>query len=60
LSVVLHAATSAADTDWAAKLIDVHPDGTALNVADGIIRDRYLDAARPSRIVLPVIPRSSP
>ncbi len=51
LSVVLHAATSAADTDWTAKLVDVHPDGTALNVADGIIRARYrqgTDASRPA------------
>ncbi|GAA3385740.1 CocE/NonD family hydrolase [Cryptosporangium minutisporangium] len=41
LTVVLYAATDAADTDWTAKLIDVHPDGTALNVADGIVRARY-------------------
>ncbi len=37
----LWAATSAADTDFTAKLIDVYPDGKALNVADGIIRARY-------------------
>lgn len=32
----LWASTSAADADWTAKLVDVHPDGRALNVCDGI------------------------
>ncbi|MCW2492395.1 MAG: peptidase [Frankiales bacterium] len=41
VSMILHAATDAADTDWTAKLVDVHPDGRALNVCDGIIRARY-------------------
>jgi putative CocE/NonD family hydrolase len=41
LSVTLWAATSAVDTDWTAKLIDVWPDGRAINVADGILRARY-------------------
>ncbi|WP_177228614.1 CocE/NonD family hydrolase [Amycolatopsis sacchari] len=41
LTVVLHASTSAADTDFTAKLVDVHPDGRALNVADGVVRARY-------------------
>lgn len=41
--LVLHlfAATSARDTDVMAKLIDVHPNGTAYNVAEGFIRARY-------------------
>lgn len=37
----LFAATSARDTDFTAKLIDVFPDGRAYNVSDGIIRARY-------------------
>lgn len=37
----LFAATSAKDTDWTAKLVDVHPDGYAQNIQDGIIRARY-------------------
>ncbi|MCG2624779.1 CocE/NonD family hydrolase [Arthrobacter sp. I2-34] len=41
LRVTLHAATSARDTDFTAKLIDVWPDGRALGVADGIVRARY-------------------
>ncbi|WP_068928051.1 CocE/NonD family hydrolase [Planobispora rosea] len=38
LSVTLHASTSAASTDWTAKLVDVHPDGRAMSVIDGIVR----------------------
>ncbi|WP_236792680.1 CocE/NonD family hydrolase [Amycolatopsis sp. GM8] len=41
LSVRLFASTSAADTDFTAKLVDVHPGGRALAVADGIVRARY-------------------
>ena len=40
----LWAATSADDTDWTAKLVDVHPDGSALNVCDGILRASYKDS----------------
>jgi putative CocE/NonD family hydrolase len=41
LRVRLFAATSAEDTDFTARLVDVHPDGRALGVADGIVRARY-------------------
>ena len=29
------------ETDFVAKLIDVYPDGTAINVAEGLLRTRY-------------------
>lgn len=48
--VVLHASTTAADTDWTAAFVDVHPDGRAIKVCDGIVRARYrhgTDAAEP-------------
>ena len=41
LRLHLFASTSVKDTDFAAKLCDVHPDGRSFNVADGIIRARY-------------------
>ena len=41
VTVTLFAATSAPDTDFTAKLVDVRPDGYARNLADGIIRGRY-------------------
>ena len=39
----LWAASSAPDTDFAAKLIDVHPNGLAVNLTYGIMRARYRD-----------------
>ena len=39
--VELWAASSAPDTDFTAKLADVHLDGYAHNVSEGIIRARY-------------------
>jgi putative CocE/NonD family hydrolase len=38
ISLVLYVSTSAANTDFTAKLVDVHPDGSAYNVSDGILR----------------------
>lgn len=37
----IHAASSATDTDWFVKLIDVFPDGTAYNILNGGARGRY-------------------
>jgi len=42
--VVLHASSDAVDTDFAAKLIDVYPDGRSMNVADGIVRARFRES----------------
>ena len=41
VSVTLWAATNAVDTDWVARLVDVHPDGRAINLTEGIIRASY-------------------
>jgi putative CocE/NonD family hydrolase len=41
LTVRLHAASSARDTDWTAKILDVHPDGFAQRLNDGIVRARF-------------------
>ncbi len=41
ISVVLFASSSAEDTDFTAKLVDVQPDGKAYNLCDGILRARY-------------------
>jgi len=37
----LHAATDGPDTDWMVKLVDVHPNGFAMNLAEGMLRARY-------------------
>ncbi len=39
--VVLYASSSAPDTDFTAKLVDVYPSGQALNLTDGLLRIRY-------------------
>ena len=44
VSMVLYASSDAKDTDFTAKLVDVYPNGTAINVAEGIIRARYRDS----------------
>jgi len=46
ITVHLWAISSAPDTDFVARLVDVHPDGYAQNLTDGIIRARYRNFAR--------------
>ncbi|MEX0760873.1 MAG: CocE/NonD family hydrolase, partial [Dehalococcoidia bacterium] len=41
VKAVLHALSSARDTDWVVRLTDVHPDGISMQVCDGILRARY-------------------
>ena len=38
---MLHVATTAPNTDFSVKLVDVHPDDRAYNVSDGILRRSY-------------------
>ena len=51
--VKLHARTDARDTDFTAKLVDVHPDGYAVNLCDGIIRGRYRESTSQQRLLEP-------
>ena len=37
----LWAASSAPDTDWVGRLVDVYPDGKAINITEGMIRARF-------------------
>jgi len=49
VKVVLYASSDAVDTDFVAKLVDVYPDGTSYNMAEGILRARYRDSlAKPA------------
>ena len=41
VKVIAHVATSAADTDITAKLVDVHPNNFAQRLCDGVVRLRY-------------------
>jgi len=48
------AASSARDTDFTVKLVDVHPDGLTHNVLDRIVRARYRHgSAKPPQLIRP-------
>ncbi len=49
----LFAATSAVDTDFTAKLIDVSPDGFAQNLTEGILRGRYRTSTTHATLLTP-------
>ncbi|WP_199834472.1 CocE/NonD family hydrolase [Streptomyces sp. NRRL F-5755] len=53
ITVTLHARSSAPDTDWTAKLIDVHPDGTAVNLNSGIVRASYRESMGEPKPIVP-------
>ena len=53
LTLHLFASTSAKDTDFTAKLVDVHPDGCAYNVAEGCIRARYRKSVLKPEFITP-------
>jgi putative CocE/NonD family hydrolase len=41
VEATLHVSTSGPDTDFTAKLVDVHPDGRAYGICDGILALRH-------------------
>ncbi|MBZ0270137.1 CocE/NonD family hydrolase, partial [bacterium] len=51
--VVLHAATDRLDTDFAAKLCDVYPDGRSMIVCDGILKARHRDSFAAEELLVP-------
>lgn len=53
IRVVLFASTSALDTDFTAKLVDVFPNGEARNLTDGILRVRYRDGLQKGELAEP-------
>ncbi len=57
IAVVLHAATSARDTDWTAMLCDVRPDGKVVRLSDGVIRAMLSESLETPKPVVPDVPR---
>jgi len=49
----LQVSTDTPDADWAVKLIDVHPDGFAQNIARGILRGRYRNSLLKPELMQP-------
>ncbi len=56
VQLVLWAASSARDTDFTARLVDVHPDGAARALTDGIVRARYREGRTTPRLLTPDTP----
>jgi putative CocE/NonD family hydrolase len=53
IELVLYAASSATDTDFAATLVDVHPSGLATNVCEGIRRARFRESVEQPSLIEP-------
>jgi putative CocE/NonD family hydrolase len=53
VSLELFAQSSAVDTDFEAKLVDVGPDGFAQNLTEGIVRARYRNSQEKPELMNP-------
>jgi uncharacterized protein len=53
VSLELFAKSTAVDTDFTAKLVDVAPDGFAQNLTEGIIRTRYRESQEKPTLMNP-------
>lgn len=53
VSVELYAKSSARDTDFTAKLVDVWPNGFAQNLTEGIVRAKYRDSQSEPSLLAP-------
>ena len=53
ISVTLYASSSARDTDFTAKIDDVHPDGTSMLIQYGIQRARYRESGTNPTLIEP-------
>ncbi len=63
VSAILYVTTTSPSADFTAKLVDVHADGAAYNVSDGIVRRAYQPntssaATEPTPIVVALWPTS--
>lgn len=53
LRMVLYASSSAVDTDFAARLSDVFPDGRAIQLQNGLLRARHRNLERGPELLVP-------
>jgi putative CocE/NonD family hydrolase len=53
ITLELYASSSAVDTDFTAKLVDVGPDGFAQNLTEGILRARYRESQETPTLLNP-------
>ncbi len=53
VSLRLFAASSAPDTDFTAKVVDVRPDGYAQNIVEGVMRARFRESLTSPTLITP-------
>jgi putative CocE/NonD family hydrolase len=53
VNVKLFATSDALDTDFTAKLVDVFPNGYAMNLCDGVIRARFRESLEQPKLLEP-------
>ena len=53
VTLTLYAASSAPDTDFTATLVDVHPDGKAIILCEGLRRARYRESLEQPTLIRP-------
>ncbi|MGP1384392.1 MAG: CocE/NonD family hydrolase [Thainema sp.] len=59
VQLTLQVSTTAPNTDFTAKLVDVYPDGSAYNVSEGILRRNYpQNSDQPTKITINLWPTS--
>jgi putative CocE/NonD family hydrolase len=58
VQLILYVSTTAPHTDFTGKLVDVHPDGSAYNVCEGILRQSYQGREQPAEIRIDLWPTS--
>lgn len=58
IRLILYVSTTAPNTDFTAKLVDVHPNGDAYNVSEGILRQGYQASDWPVKIEVNLWPTS--
>jgi putative CocE/NonD family hydrolase len=53
IKAVLYVSSSALDTDFTVKLVDVYPDGKAYNIQEGAVRMRYRNSLSQAELMTP-------
>ncbi len=53
IQMIIYASSSAIDTDFMAKLVDVYPNGKAINILDDGIRTRFRDGLESLNLIEP-------
>ena len=53
ITLTLFASSNAPDTDFTGTLVDVHPDGKAISLCEGLMRARYRESVEEPTLITP-------